>query len=69
MSKVTFETLRALNREMFGGRWSEDDLRQLVDPRFGVVSDFESMLHGLERILDKDLGDLPPDSPVAGCGE
>jgi hypothetical protein len=65
MARANLETLRALNRDLFAGRWNDEDLRQLVAPSFGVVSSFESVLADLAGILEKDLGEIPPELPTA----
>ncbi|MGF6931019.1 hypothetical protein OKW41_000158 [Paraburkholderia sp. UCT70] len=57
---VTLKTLIAVNREFFGGRWSEKDLEELVNPRFGVVSDLSSLVERLSAIREKNLADLAP---------
>ncbi|MFT4065469.1 hypothetical protein [Paraburkholderia sp.] len=57
---VSLRTLIAVNREFFGGRWHDDDLEELVDPRFGVVSDLSSLVDRLSAIRAKDLADLAP---------
>ncbi|PTB17408.1 hypothetical protein C9I57_28290 [Trinickia symbiotica] len=57
---VTLRTLIAINREFFGSRWSEKDLEELVNPRFGVVSDLSSLLEQLSAIRAKDLADQAP---------
>ncbi|MEX3936675.1 hypothetical protein AB4Y32_33730 [Paraburkholderia phymatum] len=58
--RVTLKTLIAVNREFFGSRWSEKDLEELVNPRFGVVSDLSSLAERLSVIRAKDLADQPP---------
>ncbi|MEX3901242.1 hypothetical protein OKW34_004226 [Paraburkholderia youngii] len=57
---ISLRTLVAVNREFFGGRWTEGDLSELVDPRFGVVSDLSSLVGRLAAIRTIDLGDVAP---------
>ncbi|WP_141710933.1 hypothetical protein [Paraburkholderia nodosa] len=57
---ISLKTLIAVNRELFGGRWTAEDLSELVDPRFGVVSDLSSLVGRLAAIRAKDLGDVAP---------
>ncbi|MEX3816328.1 hypothetical protein AB3X96_40015 [Paraburkholderia sp. BR13439] len=57
---IALKTLIAVNREFFGSRWTEKDLTELVDPRFGVVSDLSSLVGRLAEIRAKDLGDVAP---------
>jgi hypothetical protein len=45
-----------------------EEIRQLVEPRFGVVSSFESLSQNLSEILQIDLGDIPPDVKVGKAG-
>ncbi|BCH19099.1 hypothetical protein [Mesorhizobium sp. L-2-11] len=66
MTRPTFATLRAMNAEFFGGRWDDKDLEQLVAPTFGVVSSFEKVILDLQRIVNKDLGQVTPDDHNSG---
>jgi hypothetical protein len=62
---VALDTLVAVNREFFAERWTQTDLKELLQPRHGVVSGFQAILDDLALIVGRDLGDLPlrePDS-------
>ena len=59
--RATLDVLQAFNEALLDRRWTEDEIRQLVEPRFGVVSSFESLSQDLSEILQKDLGDIPPE--------
>jgi hypothetical protein len=65
MAKADLELLRSMNRDLFAGRWSDADLQQLVAPGFGVISSFEGVLGDLAKILQRDLGDTPPETTHA----
>ena len=58
--RATLDVLQAFNEALLDRRWTEDEIRQLVEPRFGVVSSFGSLAQDLSEILQKDLGDIPP---------
>ena len=60
---ITLNTLLAANRELFGGRWTQADIEELLQPRHGVISGFEAILADLARISARDLGDLPLHDP------
>ncbi|MBC8727765.1 hypothetical protein [Paraburkholderia sp. UCT2] len=60
VDSVILKTLIAVNREFFGSRWSDRDLEELVNPRFGVVSDLSSLVERLSAIREKNLADLAP---------
>lgn len=65
MLKPRFETLKSINAEFLDGRWTDDELEQLVTPTFGLVSSFESALAELRGILAKDLGQVGRDAPAS----
>lgn len=60
MKRGAFEVLKSMNDELLDQRWTDEDLRELAMPRFGVVSGFASLSRDLKDILAKDLGDTPP---------
>lgn len=57
---ISFETLVAMNSEFFDGRWGAEDLRELITPRFGVISDIQGLNRSLSTIRSRDLGEIPP---------
>jgi hypothetical protein len=59
--RATLDVLQAFNELLLDRRWTEAEIRQLVEPRFGVVSSFERLSQDLSEILKKDLGDIPPE--------
>jgi hypothetical protein len=69
MARDVFHILKSLNEELLGHRWTDDDLQQLVTPRFGVVSSFANISRDLTGILAQDLGDMPPSVLVEETGK
>jgi len=57
---MSCDVLKSMNEELFDHRWTDDDLRELTAPRFGVVSGFASLARDLKEILAQDLGDTAP---------
>ncbi|AZO18035.1 MULTISPECIES: hypothetical protein [unclassified Mesorhizobium] len=62
MAKPRLETLKSVNIEFFDSLWANEDLEQLVTPRFGVITSFESLLKDLRIIVAADLGQVAPDA-------
>lgn len=59
MSKPDYETLARMQRDFDGHPWSEAELRELVDPRRGIITGFDDLLRDLEAIRGRDLPPLP----------
>lgn len=68
MARDTFAALQSLNDTLLDRRWTDEELQDLVMPRFGVVSSFASMSRHLAQIRAKDLGDTPPAVAVSKAG-
>ncbi len=60
MERLKEETLRAVSRQMACHAWSQEELAELVAPRFGIISGFQDLLDSLDRLKEVDLGLLPP---------
>lgn len=40
--------------------WSADELDDLVTPSFGLITGFPELLAEIEKLVERDLGELPP---------
>lgn len=59
MTKPDFETLARMQRDFGGHPWGEAELRELVEPRRGIITGFEELLRDLEAIRRRPLPPLP----------
>lgn len=60
MDRVRKSTIEGLTHELASHRWGEEEIDELVDPKMGVISSYQSLLDSLERLRQIDLGDTPP---------
>ena len=68
MQKLTKDTLAGICSQMASHRWSDAEIEELVDPRLGIITGFQDLLHQLEQLRKIDLGTTPPAMNVKGAG-
>ena len=54
------ETLKGLRDSLAAHGFSDAELSELVDPKFGIITGFDDLLEDLESLRRLDLGDTPP---------
>ena len=64
-SKVTLATLQGLRDSLAAYPWRDEELSELVDPRFGIITGFDDLLSELESLREVDLGETPPAQGVS----
>ena len=64
-SKATLATLQGLRDSLASFAWRDEELSELVDPRFGIITGFEDLLDELESLRALDLGETPPAQGVS----
>ena len=60
MRRLEKDTLARLCDQLAAHPWTEAELAELVEPRLGIITDFQELLDQLETLRQVDLGDLPP---------
>lgn len=70
MDRLQKDTIDKMTRQLASFRWGEAEIRELVDPKMGVITSFQDLLDSLDRLRRVDLGDVPPaDSSVRPAGK
>ena len=60
MKPLQKSTLSQLCEELASHPWLDSELEELVNPKLGIITGFQALLHELERLRRTDLGDVPP---------
>ena len=60
MKKLRKQTLMRMRDELGGYAWQDEELEELVDPRLGIITGFQSLLEELEALRHIDLEAIPP---------
>lgn len=60
MKHLTKQTLTNICSQMASHTWSDEELDELVDPKLGIITGFQSLLDELETLRQIDLGTTPP---------
>jgi hypothetical protein len=60
MRKVSEKTLKLIIEELPSLKWEEAEIRDLVFPRFGVITTFQDFLQETEKLEQIDLEDISP---------
>ena len=60
MKKLRKQTLMQMRDELGGYAWQDEELEELVDPRLGIITGFQSLLEELETLRRIDLEAIPP---------
>ncbi len=54
------KTLQGIKAEFPIHDWSEEELNELVSPKYGVISGFDDILNDIEELGEQDLNDIEP---------
>ncbi len=60
MQKLDKETLLRMRDQLGGYPWKDDELDELVDPKLGIITGFQTLLDQLETLRKIDLDAIPP---------
>jgi len=60
MKPLSKETLERMMKELPSQEWSTEELEELVAPRYGIISGFQSILEDIYRLEEFDLEDIGP---------
>jgi hypothetical protein len=60
LRKPRFETLTGVREAFAAHSFSDDELSELVDPKFGIITGFADLMAQLEILRSMDLGTTPP---------
>lgn len=64
MKKLQLETLAAMRDQLGGYAWEETELKELVEPKLGIITGFGDLLEQLELLRRLDLASIPPASDI-----
>ena len=64
MKKLTRQTLEDIRDSFPSIGWGQDDLQELVAPKFGIITGFSELQSEIGRLLTVDLGLTPPAGPL-----
>ena len=60
MRKISEKTLRLITEELPTLKWEEAEIKDLIFPRFGVITTFQNFLRETEELEQIDLEDISP---------
>ena len=60
MQKLDRNTLLGIRDQLGCHPWQDGEIDELVDPKLGIITGFQSLLEQLEQLRKIDLGELPP---------
>ena len=60
MQKLDRNTLLGIRDQLGSHPWQDSEIDELVDPKLGIITGFQSLLEQLEQLRKVDLGELPP---------
>jgi hypothetical protein len=60
MEPVRKTTLQSIVREFPVVPWNDDELEELVAPRYGVITGFSALLSEIDALVSMDLGTIGP---------
>jgi hypothetical protein len=69
MKRLTKSTLVNICEQMASHDWSDDEIKELVDPKLGIITGFQDLLDQLEQLRKIDLGNVPPAMTVKVGGD
>ncbi len=64
MKAVSKETLKRVNEEFPTLSWADEELEELVAPRYGLITGFQELLQEIEKLRTLDLGETGPAGAV-----
>lgn len=65
MKNLEIETLTGIRDQLASYAWNDAELRELVDPKLGIITGFQDLLDQLDILRKVDLGDIPPAGDIA----
>jgi hypothetical protein len=68
MQKLTKQTLDNIRDQLASFTWSDEELNELADPKLGIITGFQDLLHDLDQLRLVDLKDIAPAGPVTKSG-
>ena len=60
LKKPKFDTLAGIREAFAAHEFNDDELAELVDPKFGIITGFADLMAQLELLREMDLGATPP---------
>ena len=60
MKPITKNTLKRMTEELPSFQWSQGELEELVAPRYGIITGFQSILEDIRHLQEFDLEDIGP---------
>lgn len=60
MDRLKRETLAGLIDQLAATPFRDTEIDELIDPKFGIITDFQELLDELEALRRTDLGTTPP---------
>lgn len=57
---LTIDTLQKVLSEFPACDWRGQELRELIDPQYGVISGFQKIIDDLHELSENDLHDIEP---------
>ena len=60
MQKISEATLTGICTQMASHCWSEAEIKELIEPRLGIITGFQDLLDELEQLRRINLGTIPP---------
>ncbi|MBU0699222.1 MAG: hypothetical protein KKE59_07345 [Proteobacteria bacterium] len=61
---MSLKTLQQIKTEFPIHDWSEEELNELVSPKYGVITGFEEILNDIQEIAGQDLADIEPSGNI-----
>ena len=65
MQKIDRQTLLGIRDQLAGYAWSDAEIDELVEPRLGIITEFQELLDELETLRQIDLEATPPAGDLA----
>ncbi len=65
LPKPRLTTLRGIRDALAAHGFSDAELSELVDPKFGIITGFHDLMAELEALRLTDLGATPPAGDIA----
>ena len=60
MKRLTKRTLDGICSELASHPWKDGEISELVDPKLGIITGFQTLLDELELLRQLDLGTIAP---------
>lgn len=69
LQPLSVKTLRRIMAEFPVHDWREDELAELVAPKYGVITGFSEILEDIRVLLETDLLDIEPAGVLKSNGK